>query len=212
MSTPTPGAAGVPLDDVSLARPRPRWGQRAALALMVMLALQVLLFLFTKPRLEWGVVAQYLTAANVLAGLGISVLLTAFGITLGTLVGTALALLKLGPFRAGRHFANFYAWQLRGTPLLIQLLAWYNLAYVLPEMTLGIPFGGPVFARWDTNELITPFVPAVLGLALNEATYMAEIMRAGILSVDSGQRDAARALDFTPARAFWRIVFPQPCA
>lgn len=201
-------ATGAPTDDVASARPRPRWGQRAALAVLLLLALQVLLFLLTNPRLEWGVVAQYLTAANVLMGLGVSVLLTAIGMTLGTLVGTALALLKLGSFAAGRHFANFYTWLFRGTPLLIQLLAWYNLAYLLPEISLGIPFG-PAWARWDTNEVITPFVAAVLGLALNEAAYMAEIMRAGILSVDSGQRDAARALGFTPARAFWRIVFPQ---
>jgi polar amino acid transport system permease protein len=203
-------ATDVPaLDDVATARPRPRWGQRAALAVMVLLALQVLVFLFTNPRLEWGVVAQYITAPNVLAGLGISVLLTAIGMTLGTLIGIGLALLKLGSFAAGRHFANFYTWLFRGTPVLIQLLAWYNLAYLLPEIQLGLPFGGPVFARWDTNEVITPFVAAVLGLALNEAAYMAEIMRAGILSVDSGQRDAARALGFTPARTFWRIVFPQ---
>ena len=203
-----PGAAPL-VDDVALARARPHWGQRAALAVMVLLGLQLLVFLLTNPRLEWGVVAQYLTAANVLAGLGISVLLTAVGMTLATLLGTALALLKLGSFAAGRHFANFYTWLFRGTPLLIQLLAWYNLAYLLPEITLGVPFAGPTFARWDTNEVITPFVAAVLGLALNEAAYMAEIMRAGILSVDSGQRDAARALGFTPARAFWRIVFPQ---
>ena len=134
MNTPSSGAEGGPPDNVAHARPRPRWGQRAALAAMLLVALQVLVFLLTNPRLEWRVVAQYLTASNVLAGLGISVLLTAVGMTLGTLVGTALALLKLGSFAAGRHFANFYTWLFRGTPLLIQLLAWYNLAYLLPEI------------------------------------------------------------------------------
>lgn len=196
------------VDDVAQATPRPRWGQRAALAVLLLAAAQLLWFLLTNPRLEWAVVAEYLTAANVLKGLGVSVLLTAIGMALGTVVGTVLALLKLSDFRAGRAFANFYTWVFRGTPLLIQLLAWYNLAYLLPEIQIGIPFG-PTLAAWDTNELITPFVAAVLGLALNEAAYMAEIMRAGILSVDSGQRDAARALGFTPLRAFWRIVFPQ---
>jgi polar amino acid transport system permease protein len=195
-------------DDVAQAQPRPRWGQRAALAVLLLCAAQLLWFLFTNPRLEWAVVGQYLTAANVLKGLGVSVLLTVIGMALGTVVGTGLALLKLSDFRAGRNFANLYTWVFRGTPLLIQLLAWYNLAYLLPEISLGIPFG-PTLLAWDTNELITPFVAAVLGLALNEAAYMAEIMRAGILSVDSGQRDAARALGFTPLRAFWRIVFPQ---
>jgi polar amino acid transport system permease protein len=202
-SNPTP-----PADDVAQARPHPRWGRRLLLALMLFAALDVLVFLVTNPRFEWGVVAQYLTAANVLKGLGVSVLLTAIGMTLGTVVGTGVALLKVSDFPAARAFGNFYTWLFRGTPLLIQLLAWYNLAYLLPEITLGIPFG-PTFVRWDTNELITPFVAAVLGLALNEAAYMAEIMRAGILSVDPGQRDAARALGFTPAQTFRRIVFPQ---
>lgn len=197
-----------PVDDVAHARPRPHWGRRAALAVLLLCALQLLWFLVSNPRFEWGVVAQYLTAANVLRGLGVSVLLTAIGMTLGTVIGTGVALLKLSDFAPARAFGNFYTWLFRGTPVLIQLLAWYNLAYLLPEITVSIPFG-PTLLRWDTNELITPFVAAVLGLALNEAAYMAEIVRAGILSVDPGQRDAARALGFTPARAFFRIVFPQ---
>ena len=198
----------TPTDDVAHARPHPRWGRRVVLALLLLAALQLLWFLVSNPRFEWSVVAQYLTAANVLKGLGVSVLLTAIGMTLGTIIGTGIALLKLSDFGAARAFSSFYTWLFRGTPVLIQLLAWYNLAYLLPEITLSVPFG-PTLLRWDTNELITPFVAAVLGLALNEAAYMAEIMRAGILSVDSGQRDAARALGFTPAQAFRRIVFPQ---
>ncbi len=201
-------ATETPVDDVAHARARPHWGRRAALAVGLLCALQLLWFLVSNPRFEWGVVAQYLTAANVLRGLGVSVLLTAIGMTLGTVIGTGVALLKLSDFAAARAFGNFYTWLFRGTPVLIQLLAWYNLAYLLPEITVSIPFG-PTLLRWDTNELITPFVAAVLGLALNEAAYMAEIVRAGILSVDAGQRDAARALGFTPARAFFRIVFPQ---
>lgn len=196
-------------DDVAHALPRPQWGQRIAVLLVALIGAQVIWFLATNPRLEWGVVAQYLTAASVLKGLGISVLLTAIGMLLGTLIGTGVALLKLGRSRAGRWFGGFYTWLFRGTPLLIQLLAWYNLAYLLPEIRIAVPFGGPVLAAWDTNELITPFIAAVLGLALNEAAYMAEIMRAGILSVDSGQRDAAQALGFTPWKTFRRIVFPQ---
>lgn len=196
-------------DDVAQALPRPHWGQRIAVVLVALIGAQLIWFLATNPRLEWDVVAQYLTAASVLKGLGISVLLTAIGMLLGTVIGTGVALLKLGSFRAGRWFGGFYTWLFRGTPLLIQLLAWYNLAYLLPEIRIAVPFGGPVLAAWDTNEVITPFIAAVLGLALNEAAYMAEIMRAGILSVDSGQRDAARALGFTPWKTFRRIVFPQ---
>ncbi len=207
-SDPALTAADDAADDVARARPRRHIGQLAVNALLAVLALQLVVFLLTNPRFEWPLVAEFITAKAVLQGLGVSVVLTAIGMTLGTALGTALALLKLGPFRTGRALASLYTWFFRGTPLLIQLLFWYNLAYLLPQISIGIPFG-PVLASWDTNELITPFIAAVLGLALNEAAYMAEIMRAGILSVDAGQRDAARALGFTPAKTFWRIVFPQ---
>ncbi|MEK8052734.1 amino acid ABC transporter permease [Ideonella sp. DXS22W] len=201
-------AATGPAIDVAQARPRTPWGRWAANALVALLAVQALVFLATNPRLEWAVVAEHLTGPAVLSGLGVSVLLTAVSMSLGTLIGTVLALMKLSGFATARAVAGFYTWLFRGTPLLIQLLAWYNLAYLVPRLSIGLPFG-PEWASWDTNEVITPFVAAVLGLALNEAAYMAEIMRAGILSVDPGQRDAARALGFTPARTFRRIVFPQ---
>jgi len=203
-------AAAQPQDDVATARPRLRWGRLFANAVLALLGLQLIVFLVTNPRFEWAVVAEYITVKAVLAGMGVSVALTVVGMTLGTVIGTALALLKLGPARGGRWFATAYTWLFRGTPLLIQLLFWYNLAYLLPTLGIGLPFGiGPTLGGWDTNTVITPFVAATLGLALNEGAYMAEIMRAGILSVDSGQRDAARALGFTPFKTFRRIVFPQ---
>lgn len=195
-------------DDVAQARPRLRWGRLAANALLAVVLLQLLVFAATQPRLEWAVVAEFITAPAVLKGLLVSVVLTAAGMAIGTLIGIGLALLKLSDWAAGRLFANGYTWLFRGTPLLIQLLAWYNLAYLVPTISIGIPFG-PTLASWDTNELISPFTAALLGLALNEAAYMAEIMRAGFLAVDPGQRDAARALGFTPFKTFSRIVFPQ---
>lgn len=194
--------------DVAQARPRLRWGRLLANVIVALLLAQVLIFAATNPRFEWAVVAQYFTAEAVLRGLVTSVLLTAAGMALGTAIGTGLALLKLGDWAAGRWFATGYTWVFRGTPLLIQLLAWYNLAYLLPTISIGIPFG-PTLATWDTNELISPFTAALLGLALNEGAYMAEIMRSGFLAVDSGQREAARALGFRPGQTFWRIVFPQ---
>lgn len=204
----TPGLSPSPAVDVAQARPRLRWGRMAANALLAVAGLQLLVFMATHPRFEWAVVAQYLSAEAVLKGLGTSIVLTVLGMLLGTAIGIGLALLKLSDWRAGRAFAQGYTWLFRGTPLLIQLLAWYNLAYLVPTVSIGIPFG-PTLASWDTNDLISPFTAAILGLALNEGAYMAEIMRAGFLAVDPGQRDAARALGFTPARSFWRIVFPQ---
>ncbi len=195
-------------DDVASARPRRRVGQWVMNVIVFVIGAQALHFLVTNPRFEWEVVREFIFAPAVLQGLGVSVVLTAVGMSLGTVLGTVLALMRLGRFATARAVAGFYVWLFRGTPVLIQLLFWYNLAYLVPRISLGVPFG-PELISWDTNDLITPFIAAVLGLALNEAAYMAEIMRSGIQSVDAGQHDAARALGFTPWRSFWRIVFPQ---
>src|SRR5699024_3977240 len=85
----------------------------------------------------------------------------------------------------------------------------FNLAALLPRIRVGIPFNGPEFASWSTNDLITPLSAAILGLALNEAAYMAEVIRGGLLSVDAGQREAARAFGMTSTQSLWRIVLPQ---
>jgi polar amino acid transport system permease protein len=93
-------------------------------------------------------------------------------------------------------------------PPLVQLIFWYNLAYLVPKLVIGVPFG-PELLTWPTNDIITPLTAAIIGLSLHEAAYMAEIIRAGILSVDSGQNDAAKAMGFSKWRAFSRVTLPQ---
>jgi polar amino acid transport system permease protein len=90
----------------------------------------------------------------------------------------------------------------------VQLLFWNFIAALYPKIGIGIPFG-PEFFSIDANKAITPFVAAILGLGLNEGAYMSEIVRAGILSVDEGQTDAAHALGMTRLQAMRRIVLPQ---
>jgi polar amino acid transport system permease protein len=101
-----------------------------------------------------------------------------------------------------------YVWFFRGTPVLVQLLFWNFVSALYPRISLGIPFG-PAFVHVDANALITPFAAAILGLGLNEAAYMAEIVRAGIISVEEGQTDAAQALGMTRLQTMRRIVLPQ---
>jgi polar amino acid transport system permease protein len=103
----------------------------------------------------------------------------------------------------------FYIWAFRGTPVLVQLLFWNFIGALYPVISLGVPFGGPDLIHADANTLITPFAAAILGLGLNEAAYMAEIVRAGIISVDDGQTDAAHALGMTRLQTMRRIVLPQ---
>jgi polar amino acid transport system permease protein len=113
-------------------------------------------------------------------------------------LGVLLAVMRLSPSPVLRLFSAGYTWLLRGTPLLVQILLWGNLALLFQHI-------GP----FDTNRLITPFVASVIALGLNEAAYMAEIVRAGVLSVDQGQVDASLALGMSRALAMRRILLPQ---
>jgi polar amino acid transport system permease protein len=124
----------------------------------------------------------------------------AIGIALGVLL--AVMRLSLNPLVSGASW--IYIWFFRGTPVLVQLLFWYNIAALYPKIALGIPFG-PAFVHPDANKLITPFTAAILGLGLNEGAYMAEIVRAGIISVDEGQSDAAQSLVLPQAM---RVIIP----
>src|SRR5436305_2296273 len=127
---------------------------------------------------------------------------------IGIVLGTALAVMRLSPNPLVSGGSWVYIWFFRGTPVLVQLLFWYNIAALYPKIALGIPFG-PAFVHIDANSAITPFTAAILGLGLNEGAYMAEIVRAGIISVPQGQGDAAQSLGMTRLQTMRRIVLPQ---
>jgi polar amino acid transport system permease protein len=102
----------------------------------------------------------------------------------------------------------FYVFFFRGTPVLLQIFFWYFMAYLYPTISIGVPFG-PAFLHIHTTTAMTKFLAATLGLGLNEAAYMAEIVRAGIISVDEGQTEAASALGMRRILIMRRIVIPQ---
>lgn len=176
--------------------------------LIILFGIGLLAFLVLNPRFEWDIVARYLFAPTVLQGLGMTIVLTALAMFIGTVIGTIMALLLLSDFAPGRLMALTYLWLFRATPPLIQLIFWYNLAYLVPRVPIGLPFIEPV-AYLDANTLITPFVAALLGLGLVAGAYMTEIVRAGLLSVDASQHDAAKAIGMAPRQAFFRIILPQ---
>jgi polar amino acid transport system permease protein len=91
---------------------------------------------------------------------------------------------------------------------MVQILFWYVIGYAYPRLSLGIPFG-PDFFSFSPNDVITPFIAGLIGLGLNEAAYMAEIVRAGILSVDEGQFEAAQSLGMNRLLTMRRVVLPQ---
>ncbi len=176
--------------------------------LVGLLVLRLAIFLVSNERFEWGVVAQFLFDASVMRGLWMTILLTAIAMTLGSILGTVLAAGQLSDFWLIRLVCQLYVGVFRSVPPLVQLIFWYNLAYLVPRIAIGVPFGPELFA-WNANDLITPFTAAVIGLSLHEAAYMAEIVRSGVLSVDQGQKDAAKAMGFSDRETFMRIILPQ---
>lgn len=160
------------------------------------------------PNFGWPVVAQYFFDPTVMKGLSVSLGLTMVAMALGTALGLVIAVARMSKDRLASSLAGLFIWFFRGAPLLVQLIFWYNLSTLFPKISIAIPFG-PVLASWDTNSLITPLTAAIIGLSLNEAALMAEIIRGGLLSVDKGQAETAEAFGMTRARALRRIIIPQ---
>ena len=200
-------ADGTRLEDLRIvpARHPGRWFATAGV--LVLLAM-VVSSLVTNARWEWDLVGRYLTWPSVLEGAWGTVRLTALASVVGFTLGTVLALMRLSRSPLLQAVSWTYTWVFRSVPLLLQLLLWYNLAYLYPHLSLGVPFG-PELAWVDTLSLVDKFWAAILGLGLSQAAYSAEIVRAGILSVDQGQQEAAASLGIPRRRQVTRIILPQ---
>ncbi|HTW02318.1 MAG TPA: amino acid ABC transporter permease [Streptosporangiaceae bacterium] len=183
-------------------------GRWLAAAVVLLLAAMLVHTLVTNPRFEWGVIGQYFLSGRVLDGLGITILLTVVAMAIGIVLGVILAIMRLSPNPMLSGASWVYIWLFRGTPVLVQLLFWFNLAFLYPRISFGVPFG-PEFFHASANTLITALAAAILGLGLNEGAYMAEIVRAGILSVEHGQSEAAQALGMRRTLTLRRIILPQ---
>jgi polar amino acid transport system permease protein len=164
--------------------------------------------LVTNPNYEWGVVGQYFTASTVLSGLGLTVVLTALAMVFGTLLGLVIAILRISKLRPVMLLASGYITFFRGTPVLVQLIFWFNIAALYPHVAIGIPFTNISHAV-DVNALMSATTAAIVGLSLNEAAYLAEIIRGGFASVDRGQLEAADSLGMRGRTKLWRIIIPQ---
>lgn len=178
----------------------------------VLLCLFVVFFLIdvaTNPRFGWPVVGAYLFDPQVLQGMLLTLVLTVVSMTAGIILGVVLAIMRVSGNPVFAGVSGTYVWFFRGTPLLVQLIFWYNIAALYPVIAFGLPFGGPSIVLGSANVLITPLGAALLGLSLNEAAYMAEIIRSGISSVDEGQLDAGKALGMTRSKLLRRVVLPQ---
>jgi polar amino acid transport system permease protein len=184
-------------------------GRWLAAVVVAFVAVVVVHSVATNPRFGWGTVGHYLFTSRILHGLLVTLELTAVSMAIGIALGVVLAVMRLSHNPLVASGSWVYIWFFRGTPVLVQILFWSFISALYPRISIGIPFGGPEFLHANANTLITPFFAAILALGLNEAAYMAEIVRAGIISVDEGQTDAASALGMTRLQTMRRIVLPQ---
>ncbi|MFJ2094305.1 amino acid ABC transporter permease [Streptomyces sp. NPDC087901] len=197
-----PACPAEPLEDNDADRlrivPVRRTGQwTAAVAVLIVLGL-ALNSVIRNDAFQWDVVGDYFTTTAVLRGLGLTLWLTALVMALGFALGTLLAVLRLSANRVLQAVGWGYVWLFRSTPILVQLLFWFNIGALYPEI-LGV----------RTVNLLGPVTVAVIGLTLHEAAYAAEVVRGGILSVERGQLEAAQSLGLGPWRRLYRIVLPQ---
>jgi polar amino acid transport system permease protein len=208
-SSEAPATAAVGRDDDDLPVKAVRHpGRVVAVAVIAVLIAMAVNMLLTNERFQWDVVGKYLFAEPIISGMLRTLQLTAIAMIVGVVLGVIAAVCRLSPNPIVSRAALLYIWFFRGTPLLVQLLFWFFLGALLPQISLGIPFG-PEFVSVSSNDLITPFFAAIVGLGINEGSYMSEIVRAGILSVSKGQTEAALAIGMTRMQAMRRVVLPQ---
>ena len=196
-----------PPDEIE-AVPVRHYGRWIAAAIVLLITAALIKSAATKDRFEWGVIGDYLFDSRVLDGLRLTLELTVLGMAIGIVLGVILALMRLSQNPVLSTVSWVYIWFFRGTPLLVQILIFFNIAALYPTIGLGIPFG-PTFIHLNGTELVTPFFAGMLALGLNEGAYMSEIVRAGIISVDQGQFDAAKAVGMTRGQTMRRVVLPQ---
>jgi polar amino acid transport system permease protein len=183
-------------------------GRWIAAALVLLIVASLIRSAVTNDRFEWDVVGDYLFDSRVLDGLRLTLELTVLGMAIGIVLGVTLALMRLSGNPVLSTVSWVYIWFFRGTPLLVQILIFFNIAALYPTIDLGIPLG-PSFIHINGTNLVTPFFAGMLALGLNEGAYMSEIVRAGIISVDQGQFDAAKAVGMKEGQTMRRVVLPQ---
>jgi polar amino acid transport system permease protein len=176
-----------------------RWLSAAA----ILVVLAAIGRAFASGQIEWAYVGRFLTVKVILEGIVNTMVMAVLAMALGIVLGVVVAIMRLSPNPVLKSVAAGYTWLFRGTPLILQLLLWFNLALVFP--TIGIP------GLWSVRavDVMTPFLSALLGLGINQGAYTSEVMRAGMLSVDAGHYEAAQAIGMGRLHALRRIILPQ---
>jgi polar amino acid transport system permease protein len=176
-----------------------RWVSAAIVLTFLLLIIRA----FAVGQIDWDVVGEYFTGETIIRGFRNTLLISSISMVTGLMLGIIFAIMRLSKNPVTNVVAWLYVWIFRGTPLILQLLIWFNIALVFPTIHI------PGLINVNTVEVVTPFVAACLGLAINEGAYMTEVVRAGIQSVDRGQGEAAMSLGMSPGMTLRRIILPQ---
>lgn len=196
-------AGNVALADAPLERVKRRYYGRYVASIVIAAILVYIGYAFAKGQIEWRYVNQFLSARAILNGLANTVVMALLAMALGIVIGVVVAVMRLSDNPVLSGVARGYVWLFRGTPVILQLLLWFNLALVFPTM------GVPGLFEWRTVDIMTPFLAALLGLGINQGAYTSEVVRSGLLSVDAGQYEAAKSIGMPRLQALRRIILPQ---
>ncbi|MEO6826693.1 MAG: amino acid ABC transporter permease [Microbacteriaceae bacterium] len=183
------------------------WRTVTAIVLIVLLVM----FIFDaagRKAYGWQYVGKYVFDQRISQAALTTLELTVFSMVIAIVLGLVLAVMRLSPNPVVKYVAWLYLWVFRGTPVYVQLVFWGLITLIYPTIELGLPFMHP-WVSIPNGLALNTFIIAIIGLALNEAAYMAEIVRAGLLSVDRGQEEAATALGMSWGQTMSRIVVPQ---
>ena len=203
------GSGDVARPEAIKAIPIRHWGRWVASVIILYIFVALAYSFIKNPHVEWATIGQWLFKPLVWHGALVTLELTFIAMIIGVVGGTLLAVMRLSKNYVLSGLSWLYIWFFRGTPVYVQILLWGNFGILYPRLYAGLPFVHLVFGSVDSNRVIGGLVAAILALGLNEAAYAAELVRAGIISVDRGQTEAAESLGMSPALTMRRIVLPQ---
>jgi polar amino acid transport system permease protein len=189
--------------------PIKHWGRLVASVIILIIFVALGYSFIKNPNVEWPTIKDYIFRTLVLRGVLVTIELTFIAMIIGVVGGTLLAIMRMSTNYVLRWLSWLYIWFFRGTPVYVQILLWGNIGILYPRFFLGIPFTSWTFAEVNSSRIIGGFVAAILALGLNEAAYAAELVRAGIISVEKGQTEAAQSLGMSPVLTMRRVILPQ---
>src|SRR5262249_15166701 len=140
-------------------------GRWIAAAIIIIVAASIVRSIVTAKGFQWGVVGHYLFDSRILHGVLATIWVTFLSMVIGIVFGVVLAIIRQSPNPIVSGASWLYIWFFRGTPLLVQLLFWFNIASLFPVISLGVPFG-PAIIHENANSIVTTFAAVLLGLGL----------------------------------------------